>query len=680
MNILNNLKIRTRILMLVLLPTIVVVGFSVVKLQALSAHEQRLKALTVAMNLAKEAGDLLKNIQSERDYTYGFLRGMPTGSEGKKYQPRLLKQRKIVDQAIVDFTQHINEHKTAIYAIEGIDDNIDGIIKSFPKIEYTRGYVDKYQLQDDSKKWVVNNYGGLNRQALSIINGVIRAAASDEELSMLMGSYAALMLLDSIYSFELSTKLRTFSQKEIDYTSHGNNKADFRQVQDALSRFQSYASPALANKLNTEHLNTETQQQIAKMRHKLLNLGGKSYNLSAEDWFELANNNIASLRGVISYVENEIEEKNQAALSSAKIAVYNNILLLVILALIICCVSYLIIRSINSPLKVLVNELKLVAQSKDLSHKLKVTGKDELAEVTAAFNTLQDSFNLTLVGVQNEVHAMNDLTSSVAKAMQENQGLANNQHESTDSVSVAINQMTSTIQEVAKLSQNTADAISQAHTSSVESATNANASKGIMEELIAELAKTQEQVLQLNNETEVIGNVLNVIQGIAEQTNLLALNAAIEAARAGEQGRGFAVVADEVRSLASRTQDSTKQIQQQIETLQTGARNTATGTELLRAQGLKAVDVVMESVNAFNDIKEEFEHILAMSTQIATAAEEQTCVAEEINQRIHVIKDDTTEMTNQTHATVNACEQLKSSAGRLDDFVGEFKVQLNKQS
>ncbi|TYK66255.1 methyl-accepting chemotaxis protein [Colwellia echini] len=675
MNILNNIKIRTRILILVLLPTIVVIGFSVSKLIELSAHKDELKKLTVAMNLAKETGELLTSIQTERDYTYGFLRGTPTGSEGKKYQSDLLKQRTIVDNVVNHFIQHINNNKAAIYEINGISDNIDGIINSFSKIEYTRGYVDRYELQDDTKSWVVNNYGGLNRQALSIINSVIRTAASDQELSMLMGSYASLMLLDSIYSFELSTKLRTFSQESIDYTSHGNNKADFRQVQDALSRFQAYASEKLSTKLNSLHLDTEAQQQISQIRKKLLNSGGKKYDLTAEDWFELAKRNMATLRDVILYVENEIEEKNQQAHSNAQTAINNNILLIILLAIIIMTVSFLIIQSINTPLKILVKELTLVAKSKDISRKLEIKGKDELAEVTAAFNTLQNSFNQTLLGVKNEVNSMNVLTSSVTNAMQENQELANSQHESTDSISVAISQMTSTIHEVAKLSQNTADAVSQAHESSVKSANNASTSKEIMEGLVSELVKTQEHVLALNKETEVIGSVLSVIQGIAEQTNLLALNAAIEAARAGEQGRGFAVVADEVRDLASRTQDSTKQIHQQIETLQDGARKTAMGTENLRIQGLKAVDVSIESVDAFNDIKQEFDNILAMSTQIATAAEEQTSVAEGINQRIHLIKEDTTEMTNQTHATVSACDELKSSAGRLDDYVGEFKVQ-----
>ena len=128
----------------------------------------------------------------------------------------------------------------------------------------------------------MNYYGGVSRRALSIINGVIRSATSNEELSMLMSSYASLMLIDYIYSFELSTKLRTFSLPTIDYTSHGNNKGDFRQVQDALSRFQSYANDDLLTKFNTEHWQTPAQVQIQDIRTKLLSLGGETYPLTAE--------------------------------------------------------------------------------------------------------------------------------------------------------------------------------------------------------------------------------------------------------------------------------------------------------------------------------------------------------------------------------------------------------------
>lgn len=674
MVILNQLKISTRILILTLLPILVVAGLTIEGYLTASEKQKSLQSLSSAVELAGKAGHVLIEAQSERDYSYGYVRGKPPGSQGGSYKSKLFSQREKLDQALLNFQEYLTSHQQELNELPGVQEKIQKLLTATNKLPETRSLLDKFQLQYANKNWVMNDYLPVVKRSMAIIDHVIHLAANDQELSLLIGAYAGLIQLDSIYSLERGSMLRAFNLGTFDYVTIGAIVATIRQSDEAGARIRAYAPSDVALKFRDDYMNSELQQQLYKMRHKWVKLGGQSYEMSPEDWFKTSTQHLLALRQVIQYTEGRIDEQTQLELENAQRSVHNSMILLLGSILLISTVSYFIIRSIIGPLKSLVLELQHIAVNKDVSSQIPITGADELSKTAEALNSLQDSFNQALLGVRQEGENMKRLTVSVSQAMDENKRRAASQDEATDSVSVAVNEMNATIQEVANIAQDTAVAVTSAHESSVSSSQSANDSKEILEGLISELASTEEKVQQLNSETEVIGSVLEVIQGIAEQTNLLALNAAIEAARAGEQGRGFAVVADEVRTLASRTQQSTEQIRSQIETLQNGSRSTTNSMELLQAQGAKAVEVVVNSLAAFDELREQLDKISGMSTQIATAAEEQTVVASEINERLHGVKDDTHEMSIQTNSTVEACGELSLSSETLNDYVCAFKV------
>jgi methyl-accepting chemotaxis protein len=251
---------------------------------------------------------------------------------------------------------------------------------------------------------------------------------------------------------------------------------------------------------------------------------------------------------------------------------------------------------------------------------------------------------------------------------------ADKQQQETDEVAIAVNEMSASGQEVARNANSAADA---AHNADV-AADNGRQVVGHTIEAIDSLANEVKEagavIDRVEQDSESIGGVLDVIRGIAEQTNLLALNAAIEAARAGEQGRGFAVVADEVRTLASRTQQSTAEIQSMIERLQSGTREAVNVMDQSRQMAENTVGQAAKAGTSLEEINAAVTSIKDLNSQIACSAEEQSSVAEEINQKVTRISDITDQTAAGAQQTSSASNELNQLAETLKSLVGQFKV------
>jgi methyl-accepting chemotaxis protein len=310
----------------------------------------------------------------------------------------------------------------------------------------------------------------------------------------------------------------------------------------------------------------------------------------------------------------------------------------------------------------------------DLTHKVNLTGKDEFAWMCWEYSEGRKGFTtLTkeILGSSGQLAAAAEELSAVTETS--NSGVMRQQGE-IEQVATAMNEMSATVTEVSKNAANAATAAQDADDQAKNGCEVVNTTVETINNLASEVERTSQVIENLKGDSLSIGAVLDVIRDIAEQTNLLALNAAIEAARAGEQGRGFAVVADEVRTLASRTQQSTREINDMIEKLQNGANQAVSVMEMGRAKAEESVEQAAKAGEALQAITGVVDNIKSMNMQIASAAEEQSATAEEINRNIVNISEVAQETAGGSQQTASASDELARLASDLQGQVAKFKI------
>lgn len=361
--------------------------------------------------------------------------------------------------------------------------------------------------------------------------------------------------------------------------------------------------------------------------------------------------------------------------SSAITSMRSILLGLGLLGLVIGIVSSaLIARSITAPIKRVACSFEDIADGDgNLDVRLPEEGSDETARLGRAFNRFIERIRET---VEQVAFAATRLAPAVehfsAGAEKTHHGMLGQQRE-TEQIAAAVNEMSATVHEVASNTVLAADAANEADRETSNGKQVVGSAIKAINDVAAEMGHIAEVIARVNDDSLRIGGVLDVIVGIAEQTNLLALNAAIEAARAGEQGRGFAVVADEVRSLAQRTQRSTEEIRTMIEGLQGGAKEAVGVIEEGRQSTEASVQQAGQAGESLDAILKAVDTISAMNTQIATASEEQSAVADEINRNISRINDvtmqsayETAELSGESEALVKLSEELLAVVGRFN--------------
>jgi len=366
-----------------------------------------------------------------------------------------------------------------------------------------------------------------------------------------------------------------------------------------------------------------------------------------------------------------IDDVDVIFFSQAKIALGMSLSLVLILLFF----SYVIARSILLPLNSTSAALVNLSQGEgDLTQTLPTTGKDEMTILVSAFNNFVDKIKDTVIKVEEVGNNVNSSSLQLSEITNVNKQKLESQHMETTQVSTAVNQMSATVQDIASSAEKAASAASHADAEAQEGMIAMQSTTESIELLASNVDSAVTVIGQLEAESQRIGSVIEVIQSIAAQTNLLALNAAIEAARAGEQGRGFAVVADEVRTLASRTQQATEEINEMIEKLQSQSENAVKVMAESSENTKSTIEKVGNAAQSLKTIVSSVNDISDMNIQIASAAEQQSAASNEIDQsivRIASLADESFKSGNQVaESSVN----LASLGERLNTLISTFKT------
>jgi len=448
-----------------------------------------------------------------------------------------------------------------------------------------------------------------------------------------------------------------------------------RKVQDILGELVQLAADDAALKGQVERLRSEHQALGSNYRKgrdafAAANGDAKAGDAAVKGIDRAASEQMSML--VTRLREQSLEQASQINAAAERTITIGSVIMLAATLVIALFSLWLVNRHLIIPIR------HLISHVDELSHghfgqRMETTRSDELGMLAIASNTLRDFLASTTQSLQQSSGNLDSASGELNNiASRMTQGIQD-QFTRTDQVATAMHQMSATAQEVARHAGEAASAADAADSAARQGETVMQETIKTITDIRSEISNTSEVIRRLEADSGRIGKVLEVIRGIAEQTNLLALNAAIEAARAGEQGRGFAVVADEVRTLAQRTAESTAEIHQIIDTVQTGAANAVRAIESGQQRSEAGVTQVTEAGATLQLITGAVEAIRDMNRQIATAAEEQTSVAEDISRNlteITAIASSNQENVERTQAASLNLQGLSSELGKVTQRLG----------
>jgi len=449
-----------------------------------------------------------------------------------------------------------------------------------------------------------------------------------------------------------------------------------KQINDAQAIYEKLISDPNERNLYNQYVQLLGQYRELESRMKTLTLANKVDELQ-----DLLNKDMLSNSDQMNAVLIKLVEINTAQLMQVKKqaaeeyeSAFDMVIALLVAATLLTLVfAWMLIKSITTPIAVALHAAETIAQG-NLTQPIKVDGTDEAGRLLQAMKTMQDKLRDTLQRISGSATQLASAAEELNAVTDESARGLVQQNNEIEQAATAVNEMTSAVEEVARNATSTSEASRNATASAGDGRDLVLETVGAIERMSGDVKETAELIGNLANESRDIGKVLDVIRGLADQTNLLALNAAIEAARAGEAGRGFAVVADEVRALAHRTQQSTSEIERMIDSIQGGTEQAVTSMRNSTERAESTLSIAKGAGLALDTINIAVEEINERNLVIASAAEEQAQVAREVDRNLVNIRDLSAQSTTGANQTSAASTELSRLAVDLNSMVGRFAL------
>lgn len=661
MRLLINQSFKTKLILLVALPLLASLYFSAIKLSELTSQQaqlseiQSLSALTVASNA------LVHELQKERGATAVFL-----GSKGERFKNTLADQRKLTDKTLKQLNHKLVNFQSAYPSVNRL---VSDIKNSLSKLQKVRQSADRFTI---TLSQALSYYTKQNNMMLSL-TGFFSTISPSETVTNAIAYYNL-----------LEAKERASIERAVASVGFANdhfNKASFQKFislvalqSSFLDQFTIKAS-ADATASYQKSLSNNAVLDVLNMRKSINTIGQDGpFNIKASTWFDSATLRINLLKDLENLLAKEFIEKIDSLYQDAKSAVFLNALIILFVFILTAAVVFSILSNLLKQLKALSITIEKVSDNFDLTYKAQVLSKDELGDVAEGLNKVLNAFTLATSEIKTNSFSLSSSAEQSSNIIKQNVISLQAQRDETSLVASAVEQMSATTHEVSRNANEAMVSTHEVNQKTIESQETVGKSLQEINHLVTEVSEVKSMITGLHDTTTNISQVIDVIKGVADQTNLLALNAAIEAARAGEQGRGFAVVADEVRTLAQRTQDSTIEIEEIINKLQ-GEANTAnnkvTDTQKRAHDSMKGAHKIEETLAS---IVTSVSSVNRMIEQIAETAQEQVKVTEEINININDIDVKSEQVTEGAQEVSSVAIEQAKIAKDLKQLTERFIV------
>lgn len=629
LSMLRNLSMRGKLLLLILPALLGTLYFSITTVNDRYANLERTEESRDLFRLVLVADPLVENLQKERGLNALLIAS--GGSDGRVVE-RLEVQRELTDASLSEFQSVITtlEGSVRVTIAPQLARASTALAELMPLRE-------RVMIEDVEAALAYNVYTQAVEQLVALIPEILHH--SDEaQLTRLMSAFYALTQSTEWAAREMAAGALVLSQGEVSLGLAGDVSAAGARKQALLDTAADLLGDAMRSRVNALREQPEFLA-FAELRNKLIGSEYGFLGMANIEWFDSASGAINDVYQLKENVAGEMAARTDFVLGSARSQLQQAAIIGCIVVVGVLLLAVLIILGVTGQVNQLLGDFRHIMEEKDLSIRTKVCSRDEMGLIGSALNGLIETFSGALSQIDQTSVRLASASEQTRATASQNSDQVGQQQQLVDQVAAAAEEMSSTSEEISRNTQQVAEAASNASGKNTAGRKVVEQSVARIRHLASSIDEVNAQMERLQRSSESITRVIDVIKAVADQTNLLALNAAIEAARAGEQGRGFAVVADEVRNLARQTHDSTVEIESLIGGFRDIADSVKTSVNQSHSLANTSADEAEKLEGTLADILQDVDRISGMATQIAAAAEEQVAVTRDISRSMAAVRE-----------------------------------------
>ncbi|PTO72712.1 methyl-accepting chemotaxis protein [Vibrio splendidus] len=656
---LTDMSFKQKIIALLTLP---ILGFLWLSVSAISKGVEttsEMSSLNQLTRLSVVYSELVHELQKERGMTAGFI-----GSQGTKFVSELRAQRTSADNRRNQRTEYWQSAEIDLPQISRLNTEIS---QSLNQITSIRNRVDS---QSVPLSEALGYYTKLNARLLSV-SALIAELSSDATITTETIAYYNFLQGKERAGIERAVLNNTFSKNEFGPGMLVKFISLVTEQNTYFSNFEVLGNPDNV-RFFEQQLNDRSVAEVEKLRD-VAESKMSGFDVDPVYWFAQSTARIVQLKKTENQLADSLIALTDQKTQQAQSAMMGSITMFVVITLFATFISFKAITDLTTRVKDLTRVLSKVRHDNDLTVRATYEGNSELGQISSSLNETLEKFSGVIDSLSQSSLTLASAAEETAQTCQYNSNTLVEQQDQIGLIATATEELSATVSEVAAKTQQTASSAKLADEQSQAGLSTVQHSYQSIETLASEINGLAEKITHLHESSNNINSVIDVIKSVADQTNLLALNAAIEAARAGEQGRGFAVVADEVRTLAQRTQESTLEIEGFISSLQSDVQTAFNVIDNSKKMSSRAVEDSRGVEQTLQDISGAVSEIFSMTEQIATATEEQAVVTQDIAQNVVAVEQKSTESTTGATQIAATAKEQAELATSLKELSNTFK-------